>query len=292
MIGASIAPLHRSDAVSAIVRFGALQTGDQVGDLSSAQPIFQQAQVSDEYALEKIADTFGPQVAASMTYRATSTTQSTDEQPIRYTETSSNIWCGYYVQDSRLNAVRATFNVCKTTTANAISGSWVGLGNSSAGLIQTGYSMREWSPHCYFKCWYELLPAAPVYINGITLHIDDELGATVQRDWNYGANWYFLCIMNQTTGQYFASVFNYVPSPVCGEWIVETPHGYRIGTWNWPQGFWDAYWWDAGNPYTTYRITQGATYYHIKMNTGSPHYEHATAYYDGPTGFHVQKTST
>ena len=292
MIVAAIA----SPATSGSAIFGAdesLALG-QVSDFSQSASVGQRAYISDEYAVQKIEETFGPDVAASLKHRASQTTQSSlDDSLVRYAEATSNTWCGYQVIDTRANAVRATFNVCKTSTTHALTGSWVGLGNSASGLIQTGYCMRNNPPYSYFKAWYELLPAGPVYIDDFSIHVGDLLGATVQRDWLYGANWYYLCIVNETTGYYFADVFNYIPSPVCAEWIVETPATWKIGTWTGgDQHFWDAYWWDAANPYITYGITEGAFHWHIKMNTGSPYNEHMTAYYDGPTAFYAKKTST
>jgi len=166
--------------------------------------------------------------------------------------------------------------------------------SSNTGLIQTGYCMRQNSPYSYFKAWYELLPDAPVYINDFSIHIGDDLGATVQYA---GGGYYYLCIFNETTGYYFASNFSYTPSPVCAEWIVETQPTWKIGNWDTgsygSQCFWEAYWWYGPNPYAVHRgITEGAAWNNIKMNTPSPYWEHMTAYYDGATSFHAQKTST
>jgi hypothetical protein len=287
-------------AVSAGTVFGADQSIGQVSTSDQTESTYQPVHISDEYALQKIEQTFGPEVAASLNYRATKTTQSVGDRVTRATEVSTGNWCGYLVLDPNANSVRADFNVCKTTTTNAMDFTWVGLAGTVPGsnnLIQAGYCMRSGSSSCKFKAFYELLPDGPQYIDDFSIHIGDDLGATVQRDWLYGANYYYVCVFNETTGYYFADVFPYAPSPMSANWVTETPSGWKIGTWNGgsygpTEYFWDAYWWDAANPYVTYGITQGAQFWHMKMNTGAPYNEHMTATYQSATSFYCQKTST
>lgn len=275
--------------------FGGDQLAGQVSASNQSEYTYQEVPISDEYALQKIEQTFGPEVAASLKYRATQTTQSVGDNVIQATTQNvySNKWCGYYVQqDPNANCVRADFNVCKNTTSGAADEfTWVGLGNSDNGLIQCGYAMKDYAPGgMHFEAFYEELPANPTWITDFSISKGDDLGATVQRDLTYGNNYYYVCVFDETTGYYFAGVYPYTPAPVSAEWIVETPVGYQIGSFG-TETFKSACWWDAANPGTTYGITISQNIsYHIKMET--PLGEYMTAYQDSATGFHAIKTSS
>jgi hypothetical protein len=57
-------------AVSAGTVFGADQSIGQVSTSDQTESTYQPVHISDEYALQKIEQTFGPEVAASLNYRA------------------------------------------------------------------------------------------------------------------------------------------------------------------------------------------------------------------------------
>jgi hypothetical protein len=156
--------------------------------------------------------------------------------------------------------------------------------------------MREWSGHSHFRAFYELLPDPPQYIMDFSIHIGDDLGATVQKDIYMGSDYYYLCVFNETTGYYYASDFEYSPG-LAANWICETVLGCKIGSWSGgsygsKQYFWSAYWWNADNPYTTFGIMSGSTSYHIHEVTASPYYEYMTAYYQDANDFYCMKTSS
>jgi hypothetical protein len=211
--------------------------------------------VSDEYALKRIEEIFGSDVASVMNgHRVTTSITRNDSR--RYTVTpvnlSSSNWCGYYLLNSNVRSAWNYFNVVENTGSNADTAAWVGVGNPN--VIQCGYDME------LMEAWYELLPAAPNYV--FDVYSGDQLMVSAGLNTDNGCQ--CVAIVDYTHYNWYYGEWSYSPEHTA-EWIVEDVSGYHVGTFG-TVSFSSCHWLDSSD--TGHHINEAGTLYRVNLLNG------------------------
>jgi hypothetical protein len=144
------------------------------------------------------------------------------------TETSTN-WAGYAVMHKRpFTSVTGRWvqpTASCSTTERTFSAFWIGLGGFSErsfAVEQTGTVANCSDGTPYYRAWYELYPAPPVYLR-ILIRPGDLLNATVAVE---KTKTIVIRLKNVTTGKAFTRKLRMAhPDRSSAEWVAEAPTG-------------------------------------------------------------------
>jgi Peptidase A4 family len=175
----------------------------------------------------------------------------------------SGNWSGIVADTSTtgcgVHAVIGQYNVA--SESGPVLGTWDGIGGyNNTSLIQTGVDQSR------NETWYELLPAAPVYLYGVN-NGDQIYSEIVSYTVPYTGLWY-IYIADLTTGDYYVNLFNYDLSANSADWIEEQATAGnlpRVGTVN----FTNAYWSSFTNPSQGRYIADVGDVYHSVFLNGT-----------------------
>ena len=140
-----------------------------------------------------------------------------------YTAMSTN-WSGQISTGTTYSGIHADWVVptVQPTQYSGISATWIGIDGgpgSPDSIIQTGTSQDTGGGSTSYSAWYELYPAPPVTIGGVTP--GDSMSASIQQ--TGGSNW-TVSITDQTTGNSIGSKpVTYNGPGDSAEWIEELP---------------------------------------------------------------------
>ena len=139
-----------------------------------------------------------------------------------YAAQSTN-WSGQIATGTTYSAVRADWVVptVQPTQYSGASATWIGIdgGPASPGsIIQTGTVQLTGAGATSYAAWYELYPAAPVTVGGVSP--GDTMTASISHD--NGSNW-TVNIADTTTGGSDSQQVTYTGPGDSAEWIEELP---------------------------------------------------------------------
>jgi hypothetical protein len=139
-----------------------------------------------------------------------------------YAAQSTN-WSGQIATGTTYSAVRASWVVptVQPTQYSGASATWIGIdgGPASPGsIIQTGTVQLAGGGATQYAAWYELYPAAPVTVGGVSA--GDSMTASITHD--NGSIW-TVNIADTTTGGSDSQQVTYTGPDASAEWIEELP---------------------------------------------------------------------
>ena len=183
-------------------------------------------ELSDEKVKEFAREKFGDAVASNLLYRYRPVEQSMniDENSVQYTASpvllNNSHWSGYVAvpTSGSVDGVYGYFNA-KQASSGTVDAPWLGIGGfNTANLIQAGVNIST------MKAWYELLPAAPVYL----FNVGNNNNIYVSINYDYDYEEWFLYI-SASNGNYYQGYFQYQPERTA-DFVFETVVGNHLGT--------------------------------------------------------------
>ncbi|HTW09909.1 MAG TPA: G1 family glutamic endopeptidase [Acidimicrobiales bacterium] len=199
---ASAAPLEHVPALTGLPQTLAGHHFQQVLPLASGKPVPANWPRPGE-ALQPAASPYPTAPGAPKPYKSTN-------------------WSGYADtgKGAVFTAVSGSWSVPGISpSASAYSASWIGIdGFNNNELIQTG-TEQDWDSDgdVYFS-WYELIPAAPVYLGEV--FPGDKITAVINR---VGASTWEVKIADLTRGVVWEGAVSYTSPGTSAEWIQEAP---------------------------------------------------------------------
>jgi hypothetical protein len=145
-------------------------------------------------------------------------------------QNTSHNWSGYAAASGRYTAVTGTWTVPQPRLSDVAAGvgaTWVGIGGVTGhDLIQAGtQEVTDGQGQAQFQTWIEMLPQPPQQVavavvpgDSVTVSIDEQ-GA--------GTGTWQVSITNNTSGQSYRTVVNYVSTESSAEWVDEAPASQR-----------------------------------------------------------------
>jgi hypothetical protein len=139
-----------------------------------------------------------------------------------YAAESTN-WSGQISTGTTYSDIHADWVVptVQATQYSGASATWIGIdgGPASPGsIIQTGTAQLTNGGATQYTAWYELYPAAPVTVGGVSP--GDSMTASISQV--SGSQW-TIAIADITTGNSFSEPFTYTGPADSAEWIEELP---------------------------------------------------------------------
>ena len=139
-----------------------------------------------------------------------------------YAAESSN-WSGQISTGTTYSGIHADWVVptVQPTQYGGISATWIGIDGglgSPNSIIQTGTQQETAGRSTLYAAWYELYPAAPVTVGGVSP--GDSMSASITHDG--GSNW-TISIADVSTGNSDAIPVTYNGPADSAEWIEELP---------------------------------------------------------------------
>ena len=139
-----------------------------------------------------------------------------------YTDESSN-WSGEVATGSTFSDISGDWVVpaVRATANTELSATWLGIDNgdgSPSSIIQTGTAQETQGGTTSYFAWYELFPAAPVFIGGVSA--GDQMEAQVVQD--PGTAW-TINIADSTSDNSASIPVTYSGLEDTAEWIEELP---------------------------------------------------------------------
>ncbi|AUG75666.1 hypothetical protein CFP65_0715 [Kitasatospora sp. MMS16-BH015] len=157
---------------------------------------------------------------------AASAAQHLSFRPLSYNTNGYN-WGGYAATGSGFTSVSASWTEANATcnSTNDLYAPWVGIdGYGSSSVEQTGVATDCSSGHAVHQAWYEMYPAAPVYLSTSSYPVaaGDRISASV----NYtGSNHYALKLVNSSRGWTYSTTKTLSAARTSAEVIIESPTG-------------------------------------------------------------------
>jgi hypothetical protein len=147
-------------------------------------------------------------------------------KPLTYNTNGYN-WGGYAAQGSGFTSVSATWTepTAKCNSTNDLYAPWVGIdGYGSSSVEQTGVATDCSSGSPVDQAWYEMYPAAPVYLSSSSYPVKagDVINASVTYS---GSNKYKLTLNDSTRGWTYTTTKTLSASRASAEVIIESPTG-------------------------------------------------------------------
>jgi hypothetical protein len=136
-------------------------------------------------------------------------------------------WGGYAATGSGFTSVAATWTEPNATcnSRNDLYAPWVGIdGYGSSTVEQTGVATDCSTGRAVHQAWYEMYPAAPVYLSTGTYPV--AAGNSITASVTYaGSRRYTLKLVNNSRGWTFTTTRTLTASRVSAEVIIESPTG-------------------------------------------------------------------
>ncbi|MER7772900.1 G1 family glutamic endopeptidase [Kitasatospora sp. NPDC096140] len=147
-------------------------------------------------------------------------------RPLSYNTNGYN-WGGYAAQGSGFTSVSATWTEPRATcnSTNDLYAPWVGIdGYGSSSVEQTGVATDCSSGSPVNQAWYEMYPAAPVYLStgSYPVSAGDSISASVTYA---GSNKYTLKLTDSTRGWTYTTTKTLSAQRTSAEVIIESPTG-------------------------------------------------------------------
>ncbi|WP_441247208.1 G1 family glutamic endopeptidase [Kitasatospora sp. McL0602] len=147
-------------------------------------------------------------------------------RPLHYNTNGYN-WGGYAATGSGFTSVSATWTEAKATcnSSNDLYAPWVGIdGYGSSSVEQTGVATDCSSGSPVHQAWYEMYPAAPVYLSTSSYPV--AAGNVITASVTYaGSNKYTLKLTNSSRGWTYTTSKTLSASRASAEVIIESPTG-------------------------------------------------------------------
>ena len=133
-------------------------------------------------------------------------------------------WAGQIASASTFTAVSAEWTVpaVRPTGVTEASATWIGIDNGDApgnNIIQTGTTQQTQGGVPSYYAWYELYPALPVVIGGVSP--GDQMAAEIIQ--NSGTSWTINIADLSVTGDVLSQPVTYDGPAETAEWIEELP---------------------------------------------------------------------
>ena len=166
-------------------------------------------------------------VVATVAPAATSVAaQGVSFRPLAYNINGYN-WGGYAATGSGFASVSATWTEANATcnSSNDLYAPWVGIdGYGSSSVEQTGVATDCSSGRPVHQAWYEMYPAAPVYLSTSSYPV--AAGNVIHASVTYaGSNKYKLTLNNSTRGWTYTTTKTLSAARTSAEVIIESPTG-------------------------------------------------------------------
>ncbi|ACU72264.1 conserved hypothetical protein [Catenulispora acidiphila DSM 44928] len=147
-------------------------------------------------------------------------------RPLTYNTNGYN-WGGYAATGSGFTSVSATWTEpsAKCNSTNDLYAPWVGIdGYGSSSVEQTGVATDCSSGSPVDQAWYEMYPAAPVYLSSSSYPVKagDVINASVTYS---GSNKYKLTLNDSSRGWTYTTTKTLSASRASAEVIIESPTG-------------------------------------------------------------------
>lgn len=171
-------------------------------------------------------------VAAAMSLAAATMITAAPASAATVGATTSANWAGYAASGQSFQKVSGSWTqpAASCTDGAGDAAFWVGLGGASQdsqALEQAGTEVDCSSGQPVYSAWYELVPAAPVKFDGLSVSPGDKITATVGVDGNQVA----ISLKNDTTGQSASKDLRMDnPDTSSAEWIAEAPSECQGGS--------------------------------------------------------------